>query len=129
MAKQVAAGAQLTCIFGTAPAALIVLPLNRTSTEGQSAATINDCVPIANLVPFGLCTTPTNPMVAAATATASGVLTPVPCIPAVPLPWAPGDPTVLIGGIPALTSASQCLCMWGGTITVSTPGQMTVDDG
>jgi hypothetical protein len=30
---------------------------------------------------------------------------------------------VTIGGVPALTASSQCMCMWGGAVTITTPGQ------
>jgi hypothetical protein len=33
--------------------------------------------------------------------------------------------TLLIGGMPALNNASQCLCCWGGVITFMLPGQFT----
>jgi hypothetical protein len=39
----------------------------------------------------------------------------------------PGSPTVLIANNPALNNSSQCMCMWGGVITISSPGQMTTD--
>jgi hypothetical protein len=64
---------------------------------------------------------PANPQVAAATAAAMGAFTPQPCIPATSSPWAPGMPTVLIAGQPALTNTSTCQCMWGGVITVTSP--------
>jgi hypothetical protein len=68
---------------------------------------------------------PANPMVAAATAAAMGVLTPQPCIPMTVAPWAPGSPTVLIGGMPALDNSSMCMCMWAGVITIGFAGQVT----
>ena len=65
---------------------------------------------------------PANPMVAAATAAALGVLTPMPCIPVTPAPWVPGSPTVLLRGMPALNNTSQCMCNWGGVIQITNPG-------
>jgi Domain of unknown function (DUF4280) len=44
-------------------------------------------------------------------------------VPAIPAPWVPGSPTVLVGGQPALSNASQCLCAYGGVVTVMLPGQ------
>ena len=90
------------------------------------AANIMAHIPIANIPPFGVCSSLANPMVAAATAAALGVLTPMPCIPVTPAPWVPGSPTVLIGGMPALTNTCQCMCNWGGVITITMPGQFTV---
>ena len=80
-------GAMLQCTMGVAPASLIVLPINRTLVGGQPTATIQDHVPLVNIPSFGLCTSPANPAVAAATAAALGVLTPMPCIPATPAPY------------------------------------------
>ncbi|MBN8716878.1 DUF4280 domain-containing protein [Thermomonas sp. S9] len=124
MPIQVVNGASLMCPFGVAPSTLVVTPENRVLSGSQPAATIMDCVPMKNIMPFGMCTTPSNPQVAAATAAAMGVLTPQPCIPAT-TPWKPGATTVLIGGIPALDNTCTCQCAWGGVITVVMPGQMT----
>lgn len=129
MAVQVCNGATLTCTFGAAPAVLTVLPARRVLTGGQPAATIMDSAPMVNVSPFAMCISPTNPQVAAATAAALGVLTPQPCIPAVAGPWSPGDPTVLIGGQPALVNTDMCTCMWGGVVTIGSPGQVSVVDG
>ena len=87
MGQQVVAGAVLQCSFGAAPAALVVLPANRVLAGGPPAATIMDHAPMMNVPPFGMCSTPSNPMVAAATAAALGVLTPMPCIPVTAAPW------------------------------------------
>ena len=121
MPSQVNMGATMLCSFGVAPSTLIVLPVNRTMAEGPPAATIMDFAPIENIPPFGMCTSIANPTVAAATAAALGVLTPMPCVP-VTTPWAPGSPTVMIGSIPALNSTSKCMCSWGGEIQITVPG-------
>jgi hypothetical protein len=105
---------------------MIVLPKSMVITNNQPAANIMDNLPLANIMPFGMCTTPSNPQVAAATAAAFGVLTPMPCIPVTTAPWAPGSPTVMIGKQPALNNSCQLLCAWGGMITVAFPGQVTV---
>ena len=125
MAQHVCMGAMLMCSFGVAPSSLVVLPTNLVMTSGLPAATIMDSAPMVNIPPFGMCIGPSNPTVAAATAAALGVLTPMPCIPVIPAPWAPGSPTVLIGGIPALNNTSQAMCAWGGVITITSPGQVT----
>ena len=123
MAKQVCNGAMLMCSFGMAPGSLVVLPVNRVMT-GTPAANIMDNVPMVNIMPFGMCMSPANPTVAAATTAAMGVLTPMPCIPNTPAPWTPGAPTVLINNMPALDDTSMCTCLWGGVIQISMPGQM-----
>jgi hypothetical protein len=99
----------------------MVLPVNRVMAEGPPAANIMDHIPMVNIMPFGVCSSIANPMVAAATAAAMGVLTPMPCIPATAAPWVPGAPTVLIGNMPALDSVSKCMCSFGGVISVSFP--------
>ena len=127
MPMQVVNGAQLMCSFGAAPSSLVVLPINRRLTNNQPAANIMDYVPMLNIMPFGMCMSPANPQVAAATAAALGVLTPQPCIPATTSPWTPGSPTVMLANQPALDNISTCMCMWAGVITVSDPGQATAD--
>jgi hypothetical protein len=126
MPMQVCMGAQMMCSFGMAPSNLVVLPINRTLTNQMPDANIMDHVPLVNILPFGMCITPSNPAVAAATAAALGVLTPMPCIPATTTPWAPGELTVLLGNQPALDNISILNCMWGGVITFVTPGEFTV---
>lgn len=125
MACQVCAGAVMQCSFGAAPATLAILPANRTLT-GTPAATIMDFAPIVNVPPFGMCSSPSNPTVIAATAAALGVLTPMPCVPVTAAPWLTGSPTILIGNIPALNDSSKLICAWAGIIQISYPGQSTV---
>lgn len=126
MAQQVVMGAALQCSFGAAPSSLIVIPKGPPDlTGGPAAATIMDYAPIANIPPFGVCSSLANPTVASATAAALGVLTPMPCIPVIPAPWTPGSPTVLINNFPALNSTSKCFCTWGGVIQITYPGQVT----
>jgi hypothetical protein len=123
MPVQVVSGAVLTCSFGVAPSALTVLPANRVNCSKMPAANIMDFVPMTNIASFGMCMSPANPQVAAATAAALGVLTPQPCIPATSTPWTPGAATVTIGEMPALDNVSTCMCMWAGIITITSPGQ------
>jgi len=127
MAQQVVSGAILACTFGVAPSALNVLPTNKTLCGNLPAATIMDMNPLVNIPPFGMCMSPANPTVLAATAAAMGVLTPMPCIPAPVAPWAPGSPTVLIGKLPALNNTCTCNCIWGGVISITSPGQVTTN--
>ena len=118
-------GAVTMCSFGVAPSSLLVLPTNKVLAS-LPAATIMDYAPGVNILPFGMCTTPSNPAVASATAAALGVLTPMPCVPVTVAPWVPGKPTVLIGNFPALTDSSKLMCMWGGVISINFAGQVTV---
>ena len=127
MPNQVCMGAQMMCTFGMAPSNLVVLPPPKFAmTDNMPDANIMDCVPMVNIMPFGMCMSIANPVVAAATAAALGVLTPMPCIPNTPGPWVPGAVTVMLGNQPSLDNVSQLMCMWGGVITFVTPGEMTV---
>ena len=125
MALHVCNGALLQCSFGVAPSTFVVLPINRVLTSNQPAANIMDHKPMVNVMPFGMCSSPANPTVAAATAAALGVLTPMPCVPNTPAPWAPGSPTVLLANQPSLNDTSKLMCVWGGVISVTFPGQVT----
>jgi Domain of unknown function (DUF4280) len=127
MPMQVCMGAMMQCSFGMAPSSLVVLPKNETFTDQVPDANIMDHVPMVNIMPFGMCTSLANPTVATATAAALGVLTPMPCIPNTPAPWVTGAPTVILGYAPALDSVSKLMCVWGGVIQFSTPGEMTVN--
>ena len=117
--------ATLQCSFGAAPSVLMVLPVNRTLIGAMPAANLMDHIPLVNILPFGVCTSLANPMVAAATAAALGVLVPMPCIPVTAAPWIPGGaPTVLLGPMPALDANSTLMCAWAGVIKVVFPGQV-----
>ena len=96
MGLQVCAGALLMCTGGVAPAVLNVLPAGRPMCA-TPAANIADVVPFTNVPPFGACHMLSNPTVAAATAAAAGVLTPMPCVPVPAGTWTPGNPKVVIG--------------------------------
>ena len=127
MPMQVCMGATMMCSFGMAPSTLVVLPVNRVMTNEMPDANIMDHIPMVNIMPFGMCQSPSNPTVAAATAAALGVLTPMPCIPATPAPWAPGAATVMLGNMPTLDNVSTLQCIWGGVITFTNPGEETVE--
>ncbi|TSA08212.1 MAG: DUF4280 domain-containing protein [Planctomycetaceae bacterium] len=116
--KLVNMGSLLKCSQGIAPTPLVVL-VPTVMAQGPQAANIMDCVPMANIPTFGMCMSPANPMVIAATAAALGVLTPMPCIP-VTTPWMPGSPTVLVRNFPALDASSKCMCAYAGEITITT---------
>ena len=75
MPIQVTTGAILQCSFGAVPSTLSLLPVNRVMAGGVPAATIMDHLPIANIPPFGMCSSIANPTVASATTAALGVLT------------------------------------------------------
>ena len=125
MGIAVATGAMMMCSFGVAPSSLVALPAQRVIAQTPSANAI-DFVPVLNIPPFGACTSLANPMVAAATAAALGVLTPMPCVPVTVAPWIPGSMKVMNGPMPAVDNACKQTCMWGGVIQVINPGQTKV---
>ncbi|HEX9258264.1 MAG TPA: DUF4280 domain-containing protein [Acidimicrobiales bacterium] len=120
--------ASLQCTFGMAPSTLTVIPQGMPVQGGnQMVANIMANIPMANIAPFGMCQSMANPQVASATAAAQGVLTPMPCIPVISAPWAPGSPTVMVNNKPALTQSCKAICNWGGNISITAPGAaMTV---
>lgn len=124
MPPLVANGATLKCSFGAAPSTMVVTPENKVMGTMAPIATIADQVPMKNIMPFGMCSSPSNPTVIAATAAALGVLTPMPCVPVIAAPWTPGAPTVKLKVLPALGATSKCMCNWAGVIEVVVPGQV-----
>jgi hypothetical protein len=104
---------------------LTVLPVHRMLSSNQPAANIMDHVPLVNIPSFGMCASPSSPAVIAATSTALGVFTPVPCVPKTPAPWSPGIPAILLDQMPVLDDASVCACIDGGVISIAFAGQAT----
>jgi hypothetical protein len=117
-------GGMMTCSFGAAPSSLVVIrpPI---LTSNMPAGNIMDHKPMVNILPFGVCSSLANPVVASATAAAMGVLTPMPCIPATMSPWVVGAVTVILDNAPALDDVSKCMCNWGGVISFTQAGQAT----
>ncbi len=130
MAKHVCATATLKCDQAMPPgtSTMMVLPLNRVLTMNQPAATVMDFVPMLNILPFGMCKSTANPMVAAATAAALGTLTPMPCIPVTVAPWTPGAPTVKMMPGAVLNDSSTVKCTWAGTISIFKNAGQTKED-
>ncbi len=125
MPKFLTTGAMLQCTMGMAPSVFTAqgLPGVPDTLSTMPAATITEIIPMMNIMPFAMCQSPANPMVAAATAAAMGVLTPMPCIPNVVAPWAPPSAVATANGIPLATAQSTCMCAWAGTISVQMPLQ------
>ncbi len=126
MAELVALGAATKCSFGAAAGKLLVLVPTYTATN-KPIATIMDHIPIANIVPFGMCKAPTNPMVISLTAAALGVFQQAPCLPVTAAPWSPGASKVKVGGKKALLKTCKLNCTWGGVIEITDAGQTKVD--
>lgn len=122
-------GATAMCSFGVAPSALLPNPATTVLIGGRPALRVLDSLPMANVPPFGMCLSLANPTVAAATAAALGVLTPMPCVPAIVTPWTPNAPTTLVCGSPALVTGATCQCAYGGVVTLTVPGQVQTLSG
>jgi hypothetical protein len=120
----VVAGGLLKCAMGTAPSAMVVLPDAQVMVEGRPVARVSDNIPFLNLLPFGMCQSPANPMVMAATAAALGVLTPMPCLPMPAGPWNSPVSRTSVGGQSALGSGGTCMCAYGGEISIQLAGAM-----
>jgi len=122
LSNLVCTGASLQCSFGTTPATFSASSPDVSASQ-VAVGTVED-VAAANVASFGMCTSMSNPTVASATASASGVLTPQPCQPLLS-PWTPGSSSVTVDGDAALDDSSTCSCGWGGTITVGSAGQVS----
>jgi len=112
-------GSMLQCSFGMTPTEFRVTDPTRPTVQGLPMGNIMDFAQ-ANIISFGMCKSMSNPLVASATAAAMGVLTLMPCVPAIAAPWAPGGQEK-IGNCPALLSNSKCMCAYGGVISISQP--------
>ena len=89
MPNLVCTGATLQCSFGTTPSSFAASGVQ--TSASSPAGVVTDVTP-ENVPPFGLCTTPSNPQVAAAKA-------PQPCLPVLVAPWTPGSTKVTISGV------------------------------
>ncbi|MGB0919152.1 MAG: DUF4280 domain-containing protein [Holosporaceae bacterium] len=122
-------GTMLSCtqsLIPKMPTPLGVLPLPRTFTAKRPTAIKIDMIPFVNIVPFGMCKSPTNPMVIAAKAASLGAINFAPCIPAPMGPWKKFSKTVKAMKNNVLTMDSCLNCMWNGKITPVAPPQPTV---
>lgn len=127
MPELLTTGCMLSCSFGAAPSAFIAteMPGKPSLNEVLEAGTIFDIVPVENIPPFAMCSSMANPEVASATAAAQGVLTPMPCVPVIPAPWAPPSAILMANEMPLATIESKCECAWGGMISVTAPAEFT----
>lgn len=118
--------AMIQCTFGTNPCPLMASPGRMTKLSNLAKLNIMDFTPMTCIGSFGMCSSPSNPAVIAATAAALGVFTPAPCVPAVTTPWMPGAATFMVEGMPALTNQCKNMCMWAGQISFSNDGQIPI---
>ena len=109
----IAAKSQIACTGCPIPHPLIVTSHSTVVNSQVLRATIADCNPITNIVPFGPCAfTPAPP-------SPSGG----PCIPKPLGMWSPGSSTTIVSKFPALRQTDVLQCAMGGTIMVIDPGQ------
>ena len=108
MGNFVTQGAVLQCSFGLSPCTLVITVPSRPKCMNLLMAVTTDFT------------------VSSATSAAMGVLTPMPCVPVISAPWSPGSSQVKVGGIPALTDNSKCMCSYMGNISIVSPGNTMV---
>ena len=117
-------GSTCMCDKGLAPC-VVAMGLPTVMTSTTPALNAVNATP-AELPTFGMCTSQTNPTVAAATSAAMGVLTPMPCIPVFLPPWSGTSTTVNLASSPAVNAMSSLKCTWGGTVKVTVTANQTV---
>lgn len=111
---------EIKCSFGTIPTPLVVTPGREVIAEAMLMGNITDMIPLKNIEPFGLCSSPLNPAVDAAAGT------PMPCVPVPITPWLSEALTVLVQGFPAIDQSAILMCTWAGVITIEEPGNVAV---
>lgn len=110
----------LRCTMGLVPAPLTAI--GTVFCSNLPFVTIDSCVPMMNISPFGMCRNPANPQVAAIIASSLGSVTIGPCIP-LPIPWVSTTPNVIVGGKPSVTDNAIKMCYPGGIIqAIPLPG-------
>ncbi len=116
-------GAMTECTWGSMDSRLILPMSHGVYIKGRAQLNIMDFMPIVNILPFGMCSSLLNPLVAAATIANQGVLRKMPCIPVVVTPWMNGKKDKLIENQPALLCSSMNMCLFAGLITINDDGQ------
>ena len=119
----VVAGAILSCSFGSQKSRLKMQMSHGVYVKGKPIMNVMDHVPNINIMPFGTCGSRMNPAVASATAASNGVLTRMPCMPMVTMPWIGGKSDKTVDNFPALLNDSTNMCMYCGQIRVEDDGQ------
>lgn len=101
----------LACPYGSVPSQLQVTSQTAVRVDGKLLATVRDAQPMVNVLPFGLCSAPQNPEVAA-----SMSHRPQPCKPVLTGMWESANVQVAVEGMPAVEKGAVCRCAWGGVI-------------
>ncbi|MFM7042568.1 MAG: DUF4280 domain-containing protein [Planctomycetaceae bacterium] len=119
-------GSMCLCNKGIAPMPLAA-GVPTVMASGTPSFNKLNATPLEAVPSFTMCTSTSNPEVAAATSAAMGVLTPMPCVPVIPtMQWSGTSTVVNIAGQPAVTDKSSITCQWGGTIKIITTANLTV---
>lgn len=124
----VCTGAVLNCTQGTNNSSLFATP-KCVSLCSQDQANITDHLPMVNVKPFGCCRSLAYPPTASATAANFGRLTPMPCVPGTITNWSAIDFNSQVGGQPALLNTAKLKCIYGGEISIVSPGQLLEKTG
>jgi hypothetical protein len=117
MPDLVCTGATLQCSFGALPSTFAASGTQ--TAAGSPVGVVTDMTP-ANVLPFGVCSSPSNP--------GAGAVVPPPCLPVLAASWQPGSAQVTIDGVSALDDSCTCTCTWAGLVTVSAAGQTAASD-
>lgn len=104
---------QIVCTGCPIPQPLMVTTNQTVFGSSQLCATIADCTPMVNIMPFGPCAFTPAP------ASPSGG----PCVPKPAGLWQPGSALTSIQKIPSLRQTDTLQCASGGIITILFPGQ------
>lgn len=116
-------GATLECSFGDKESQLKLSMHHNVYIRDKAQANILDFKPNMNIMPFGKCSSLSNPTVAAATAANQGRLQKMPCVPMVTMPWMGGKADTIVDNGAALLDKSTNMCLWCGKITIKDDGQ------
>ena len=96
----------LCCPFGLLLSRLTIANERHVILSNNRMANISDFKPMADVMPFGICCSPTNPAVI------SSMGCPAPCTPVISTPWTNLEPVnVLVQGMPAITNSSTLQCL------------------
>jgi len=123
MSSYVVEGATLKCDYGDSTSKLKIPVKHEIFINGKCQGNMMDCVPMVNIMPFGMCSNLLNPTVAAATAANYGKLQKMPCIPAIVTTWLECKNDVLVDNFPAILKSSTLGCAYLGVISVEDDGQ------
>lgn len=121
MSLIVTSGAMLRCTFGSQMSPMVLSSPGNVQAGGRQLAVLTDLAPITASPHFGQCASPANPT--------WGVHHLGDCTPLAQTPWAPPSATVFTKNLPVINMGSQCMCRWGGIITVQTAAQNNVSAG